>query len=262
MTKFELFLQTRDRIIEDFLQQRFKACFTGSSLLGAFEDEHQDFDIFAYNPEAFAEILYYMYYHKSGLFQIIDPFEKRTFNKWKEKGVSFYSFPLITIKFKYNLLFDVNVICKKDVHNIFDVLSNFDMDIIARGIDLHSGQELDLYKNRSITPNVAHVNPFNYQYEDLEYFTVKRTLRQFIRCVKYYKRGFNVDAVVQRYLEMLNYLIEYDEPHKKESMLKFIDENKSIAKTFKKIILKWQETKEWSDENNKICEELLLNDWK
>ena len=100
-------------------------CVTGSGLLGYMEGENQDIDIFVYDEGSFNRVLYKMEYDK--MFQIIDPLEKWKFKEWEQNQKIPYKLGLVTVKFKYNLAIDVNVILKKDKKSAFDVISSFDL---------------------------------------------------------------------------------------------------------------------------------------
>ena len=124
----------------DFLKgSDVNGCITGSCLLGYFEG--QDVDVFLYNEGAFNKLLYYLYYNP--MFLIIEPLEQWKFDEYTgRKQSTIDKFGLISIKFKYNMSIDVNIILKKGQHNIFDVLSAFDLDIIADGIDIKTQKRL------------------------------------------------------------------------------------------------------------------------
>ena len=61
-------------------EQPVKGCITGSCLLGYFEGENQDIDLFVYDEKSFNKILFAMYHND--LFQILDPLEKWKFEQY------------------------------------------------------------------------------------------------------------------------------------------------------------------------------------
>ncbi len=107
-----------NNVIDILKKQDIDACITGSCMLGFNPDWNQDIDVFCYDKPSFNKLLFYMFYN--GLFIIDDPLEKHKFNEYiNNDKSSLDSIGLITIKFKYNLLIDVNIIYKKFQNNIF-----------------------------------------------------------------------------------------------------------------------------------------------
>src|ERR1035438_2003047 len=113
--------------IEIIKNQDINGCITGSCLLDYFKN--QDIDVFVYDKSSFNKLLFFMHYNP--MFTILDKLELHKFNEYIDSDKSsLESIGLITIKMKYNLLIDVNVILKKGNKNAFDVISNFDIDLI------------------------------------------------------------------------------------------------------------------------------------
>ena len=103
--------------IELLKEQKVNGCITGSCLLDYFEG--QDIDLFVYDKSSFNKLLFFMYYNP--MFTILDPLEKHKFEDYTDNDKSsLKSIGLITIKFKYNLLVDVNVIYKEYHKNCFE----------------------------------------------------------------------------------------------------------------------------------------------
>ena len=75
------------------------------------------------------------------------------------------------------------------------------MDIIAKGFDIETQQYLDLSEN---LPNKqATWNKWNTNFYDPELWQISRILRQLERIIKYHKRGYNTDAVVHKYIDLI-----------------------------------------------------------
>lgn len=233
------------------IDQDVEGCLTGSSLLDYYEG--QDVDIFCYNEAAFTKMIYSMYFSK--LFLLIEPIEKWKFKEYTEKNSSsLKKFGMISIKFKYNMSVDVNVIFKKTANNIFAVLSSFDMNIIARGIDLKTKEMLDLSGGVS---KDATWNKWNTAFYSVNLWETGRLLRQFQRCIKYYKRGYNTDLVVLKYKELLLGLLEYENIFKSERMDNKVSEMKKSGEILLKIFNTWLETHYLSEEDEKKLEETI-----
>lgn len=225
-----------EEVIEWVKKQPIKGCITGSCLLDYFEG--QDVDVFVYDEKSFQKILFAMYHND--MFHILDPIENWKFEQYINKNQdNFYKFGLITIKFTYNTCIDVNVILKKRCTDIFSVLSSFDMDIIARGYDIETKQTLDLSENEG--KKVATWNKWNTAFYSTEIWQISRILRQLERCFKYHKRGYNTDAVVLKYLELIEKLQEFNNIFSSENFdnkLKITQSNTLIVKQICEIWLK------------------------
>lgn len=236
----------RDHInsaIELIKNQDIDGCLTGSCLLDFFEG--QDIDVFCYSEAAFTKLLYTLYFNK--MFIIEDPLEQWKFDDWTTNAnrSSLKKLGLITIKFKYNLLVDVNVIYKEKMNSIFNVLSTFDMDIICKGFDLKTKMYLDLFPH---TEKIATWNKWNPAFYDFNIWHLSRILRQFERVIKYQKRGYDTDEVTLKYIDILKQGISYRNIF---NSIK-VDEKVELIKTNGTILIQileqWLKTHTISDE--------------
>ena len=224
-------------------EQDVKGCITGSCLLDYFEG--QDIDVFLYDDKQFTKLLFAMYHNDK--FQILDPLEQ-----WKcERYINnpydnFKKFGLTTIKFYYNTCVEINIIVKKNCDNIFSVMSSFDMDIICKGYDIETKQYLDL-SDKTSDDKIATWNKWNVAFYSTEIWQISRILRQLERCFKYYRRGYNTDAVVKKYIELIGSLQKYNSIFSSENFnekLKVTQANTLIVKQISEV---WLETHEISD---------------
>lgn len=229
--------------------QPINGCITGSCLLDYFEG--QDVDVFVYSEKQMSKLLYSMYYNP--MFILLEETEKWKFDKFTNeeyRSKSLSNIP-ISIKFKYNTCIDVNVVLKKDCKNIFDVLTSFDMNIIARGIDIKTKQYLDLAGTECIATKTASYNIWNPHYSDPSLWKTTQLLRQFERCIKYHNRGYNTDPMVVTYIELIDKILNYNNIF---SSISFDEKLKHIQQNFlivKEIFEFWLKT-------HKITEEELL----
>jgi len=229
-------------------------CITGSSLIGYFPDSNQDIDVFLYDHQSFRNLYNKMYFDNK--FQIIDPLEKWKFNR--EVNYDEYKTQnLITIKFLYNNCLPINIILKKGKNNIFSVLSSFDMDIIAKGYDIFTNQVLDLTGDSLIT-KTADWNKWNTNFYTPDLWASKRLLRQLLRIIKYYKRGFDTDKVAKKYLNIIDKILEYpDNLFSKESFEEQLKEDKKKYSNMKKLIELWLETHNFSKKELEELDKLI-----
>jgi hypothetical protein len=191
--------------IEWIKTQPVDACITGSCLLDYFEN--QDVDVFCYSEKSFTE-LYYAMYH-SPMFTILDKLEIWKSDQFRTKeafSTNKHASGVTTIKFMYNTCIPVNIIFKKNCTNIFSVLSSFDLNIICKGYDLRAKDYLDLTTSPG---KVVGYNKWNPKFNSVEVWQISRILRQLERCFKYYKRGYNTDAVVLKYIDLINTLKDF-----------------------------------------------------
>jgi len=240
-----------DEVINWAKEQPIEGCITGSCLLGYFEG--QDVDIFCYNEKSTISLIYAMQYDKR--FVIQDKLEQWKLNKFLRKNDDAGKYGILTIKFLYNTCIPVNVVYKKNCHNIFSVISSFDMDIIAKGYDIKTKKSLDLSEN--LPDNTATWNKWNRSYYSDEIWEISRLLRQVVRCVKYHRRGFNTDLVVKKYLSKLNELLEYENLFNSlefDEKLKVIKANATIVKD---VFQTWLDTHEMSDEEMDLINEKI-----
>lgn len=225
-----------EQAIDWIKQQPINGCITGSCLLDYFEG--QDIDVFVYNEQSFNKILFAMKYDK--MFQILDPLEQWKFDEYINKGQSsFNKLGLVTIKFKYNLSVDINVIYKKYSANAFSVLASFDMNIICKAYDIASKEVLDLTNN---TGKVADWNRWNSAYYDFNIWRVGRLLRQVERCIKYYNRGYDTDKIILKYIDLIREYEEYESVFKSEKFNEKLEENQRNISTVKELMNVWLET--------------------
>jgi len=232
-----------DEVVQWLKEQPIKGCITGSCLLDYFEG--QDVDIFVYDEKSFAKAIFAM--HHNDMFNILDPMEKWKFDQYINKNEkTFFKFGLVTIKFTYNTCVPVNIILKKNCTNIFSVLSSFDMDIISKGYDIETKQYLDLSENKG--KKVATWNKWNTVFYSNEIWQISRILRQLERCFKYHRRGYNTDALVQKYIELIQRLQDYHSIFNSDNFnekLKVTQRNTLIVKQLCEL---WLETHEITDE--------------
>jgi hypothetical protein len=230
-------------VIEWVKQQPIHGCITGSCLLDYFEG--QDVDIFVYDEKSFTKIMYAMHYND--MFQILDPLEKWKFDQFINKNEStFFKFGVLTIKFTYNTCIPVNIILKKKCNNIFSVLSSFDLDIISKGYDILSGQYLNLSQN--LPDKKATWNKWNTTYYSEEIWEINRILRQLQRCFKYHNRGYNTDAVVIKYIELIDRIQEVNNIFSSQNFDEKLKITKANTMIVKKLCETWLETHKITDE--------------
>jgi hypothetical protein len=231
-----------DASIEWIKKQPINGCITGSCLLDYFEG--QDIDVFVYDEKSFVKILFAMYHND--MFTILDPLEEWKFEQYISKNDStFYKFGLVTIKFNYNTCVPINIILKKKCQDIFSVLSSFDLDIICKGYDIQTKQYLDLSENGDT--KIATWNKWNTSYYSEEIWKMSRILRQLERCFKYHKRGYNTDAVILKYIDILDKLTAFENifnSNKFDDRLKVTKANTIIIKQLCELWLKTHEIDE------------------
>lgn len=231
-------------------QPDINGCITGSTVLGYFEG--QDIDIFVYDQSSFFKLLFAMHY--SNDFHILDPLDKWKFNRAiSNKDDLFKSFGMTTIKFMYNTCVPVNVIIKNGKKDIFSVLASFDMDIISKGYDLLTGKTLDLTDGSQET-KIASFNKWNPVFYSTEIWQMARVLRQLIRCFKYHDRGYNTDAVVLKYIELIDKVQKEQSIFSSESYNETLKIRKQNTKLMKEICLKWLETHKVTKEELELLE--------
>jgi len=221
-------------------------CITGSVLLDYFEGA--DIDVFVYDKSSFNKLLFFMHYNP--MFTRLDPLEKHKFHEYvNEDKSSLESIGLITIKFKYNLCVDVNIVFKKFHKNIFDVLSNFDLDIIANGYDIKTGKLLSLRETSGLEGTW---NRWNTSFYKSDFWSTKRLLRQFERVVKYTQRGYNLDSVTDKYIELIEEIIKTENFYKSEKGSKYFTDTMEQFEIVLKIL------KIWKTEHKMTEEQLLI----
>jgi hypothetical protein len=237
--------------IEILKEQKINGCITGSALLEYFEG--QDIDLFVYDKSSFNKLLFFMHYNS--MFNILDPLEKYKFDEYiNNDKSSLEKLGLITIKFKYNLCVDVNVIYKKFHKNCFDVLSNFDLDIITTGYDIKTKETLSL---RQTTGKVGTWNKWNNSFHETDFWSTKRLLRQFERVIKYTERGYDLSAVTDKYIEIIKEIIKKENFYKSEKGTAYFTENIEQFEIVLKILQNWQKTLKVTPEELTILKTLI-----
>ncbi len=228
-------------------QKELEACITGSIFLDYFPGEHQDVDIFCYSEESFRELLFFMNYNP--IFQILDKLEAYKFKSYIKKGQSSLNkISLITVKFTYNLCVPVNIVYRKGNKNLFDVISGFDLDLVAQGFCLKTGKYHSL---RESTGMDGTWNKWSKQFYDPSIWDAKRLMRQFSRIIKYESRGYDLSSVTDKYIEIVEQMLELENIYKTERGTEFYNK---IKKEFTLVLNILQEYKK----NRKISDEELL----
>lgn len=223
-----------DGAIEILKKQDINGCITGSCLLGEFEG--QDIDVFVYDKPSFNKLLFYMHY--DSMFTILDPLEQHKFQEYIDTDrSSLKQLGLITIKFKYNLLVDVNIVYKEFHRTIFDVLSNFDMDIIATGYDIKTQETISL---RQTTGLKGTWNKWNTSFYKSDFWSIKRLLRQFERVIKYTERGYDLTSVTDKYIQIVEDIISKENYYKTEKGTKFYNDTIEQFEVVLKILQAWK----------------------
>lgn len=238
--------EQQQKLIDYIKTIQVKGCITGSCLLPDYY-EKSDVDIFLYDSASFIKLYYTL--RLNPMFTILDPLElwKASMIETKDFANNKHHTGVTTIKLVYNTCIDINIILKKNCTNIFSVLSSFDMDLISKGYDLESKQYLDL-SGDSVSTKIVNFNKWNPEFQSTEIWSISRILRQLERCFKYYKRGYNTDAVINKYIELINTLQEFQSVFNSENFnekLKVTQENTLIIKRLCEL---WLKTHEITDE--------------
>lgn len=228
-------------------QKDIKGCITGSSLLGYFPNEEklQDVDVFLYNTKSFTGLFYAMYHNP--MFSILDPLELWKADRFRTNERDSYKKGILTIKFTYNTCVEVNLIYKNDSANIFAVLSTFDMDIISRGYDLEAKKMLDLSIPGNIENKIASCNVWNTKFNEPELWEVNSLLRQIERVIKYYRRGYNTDAVMIKYMELADTVLTMQDIFHSDTYSEKLDQNKKNVKAIKALCKLWLKDHTFTD---------------
>ena len=233
-------------VIEWIKEQPVKGCITGSSLLGEYW-KGMDIDLFCYDEKSFTKMLFAM--HHNPMFHILDPLEAWKFEQHISKESSYSKKGLVnTIKFIYNTVIPVNIIYKKQSSDIFSVLSNFDLDIISKAYDVETKQYLDLGNEEGRKNKIATWNKWNTSFYSGEVWQISRILRQLERCFKYYKRGYNVDNVIIKYIELIDQLQEFTDIFNSVDYTAKLKATKANTKIVRQICEVWLKTHEITDE--------------
>jgi len=233
-----------DYIIEYLKKQPFvDGCITGSCMLDEYWDG-MDVDLFLYSEKSFQAILWNLYYNED--FLILDKAEQWKFEQYVTKDNGKSPFGVTSLKFVYNTCIPVNIIYKRYCSSIFDILATFDMNIIAKGYDIKTGQILDL-SGDSFKTKIANPNSWNSNYYDPSLWQISRVLRQLERCIKYYKRGYNTDAVVLKYIELIDIIQNYQNIFDSPTFNEKLKIRKANTKLIKQILIVWLNTHEITD---------------
>lgn len=238
--------EQQQKLIDYIKTIQVKGCITGSCLLPDYY-EKSDVDIFLYDSASFIKLYYTL--RLNPMFTILDKLElwKASMIETKDFANNKHHTGVTTIKLVFNTCIDINIILKKNCNNIFSVLSSFDMDLISKGYDLESKQYLDL-SGDSVSTKIVNFNKWNPAFQSTEIWSISRILRQLERCFKYYKRGYNTDAVINKYIELINTLQEFQSVFNSENFnekLKVTQENTLIIKQLCEL---WLKTHEITDE--------------
>lgn len=221
-------------VVEILKKQEIEGCITGSCLLDYFEG--QDIDLFTYDENSFTKLLWFMYYDP--MFTILDPLELYKFKSFTNKGKSSLDkLGLITIKFKYNLCVDVNIIFKKFNKTCFDVISNFDLDIITTAYDIKTGKTISL---RESTGKVGTWNKWNSSFYEIDFWGTKRILRQFERVIKYTNRGYDLTSVTDKYIEIVEEVLNIENVFNTEKSNKYHNDSIEQFEVVLKILKIWK----------------------
>lgn len=233
-----------ENVIDLLKKQDINGCITGSCMLGFTEKWNQDIDVFCYDEQSFIALLYFMKYNP--MFLILDPLEKNKFEEYtKNNKSSLDTLGLISVKFKYNMLIDVNIIFKKFNKTCFDVISNFDLDIISIAYDIKTKKTLDL---RESTGLVGTWNKWNSSFYKADFWSTKRLLRQFERVVKYTERGYDLTAVTDKYIELVEEILTKENFFKTEKGSKYFTDNMETFEVVLKILKVWKRDLKMSPE--------------
>jgi hypothetical protein len=236
--------ENQKQAIQWIKDQKIKGCLTGSCLLGYFENS--DVDFFAYTEASFTQMFYTMYHNP--MFQILDPLESWKAANFIERKLDNYNkTKLITIKFHFNTCIPVNIIYKSHCTDGYSVISSFDMDVITKCYDTFIQQEIDLTYG-SVESKIVSWNKHNQNFYDPALWQISRILRQLERVVKYHKRGYSTDAVVHKYIELIDQVQNFENIFSSNNFSETLKIKKSNTKIVKKICQKWLETHEISDE--------------
>lgn len=233
-------------------EQKLKGAITGSCLLEYFEGA--DVDWFAYGEESFTQMFYAMYYNP--MFHILDPLEKWKADKFMSSPSNKMFHGVQTIKFIWNTCLPVNIVLKKNCHNAFSVIASFDLSIICKAYDTYLGKELDLTDGTDKT-KIATFNKWNTAFYNSELWEISRILRQLERVIKYHKRGFNTDAVVVKYIELIEEVQKYQSIFDSDSFNETLKIRKRNTKVVKQICEVWLKTHEMSEEQLELLKEKI-----
>jgi hypothetical protein len=181
-----------------------QGCISGSCLLPDSEMfEDSDIDVFVYN---YTELIRVVTLLNSQMMPLNNIERLKLKNLYQNKS-SLKKIGLTSHKFNYNGK-TINVIYKKGCHNLLDVLSSFDIDIVCKGIDLQTLQMLDLTYG-SVQKRKAGHNRWNTK-ETADVFSIFRCVSQYERCIKYISRGYDMQDVIEFYLCIIDEALAFE----------------------------------------------------
>lgn len=240
------------KALEWAMSRDIKGCVTGSALLKYF-DEKSDIDIFCYDQASFLKLYYEMYYDP--MFQILDKIEL-----WKAQQIMTKDFfinkhftGVTSLKFTYNTCINLNIVLKKGYDNVFAVLSSFDINLVCKAYDLSTKKYLDLTEG-STESKIVNYNSWNPAFLSTEIWQISRILRQMERIIKYHKRGYNTDAVVLKYIELIDRLEEYKSIFKSETFNEKLKTLQTNTASLKKICELWLKTHTITDKELELLQ--------
>ena len=77
-------------------------------------------------------------------------------------------------------------------------------------------------------------------------------LRQFQRCIKYYKRGYDTDLVVEKYIELLDRLLTYKNVFKSSKFDERLESIKLNGKILKTLLNLWLLNHEFTEKEMEL----------
>ena len=107
--------------------------------------------------------------------------------------------------------------------------------------------EKKIVKDSSIT-KIASWNKWNPAFYEPELWEVNKLLRQFERVIKYHKRGYNTDALVIKYIELIDEILKLQDIFNSANYTERLKLNKKNLKVVKKLCELWLKTHEFTDE--------------
>lgn len=229
--------------IDKLLTTDIDGCITGSCLLDDNFDEWvsaPDIDIFTYSIAAqihAIDVLEYVYGFKPGKYDS----SKNQLEQWKVKMLRTRDhkkdMPLSTVSM-YRDGLTVNVSYRKDQKKLIDVISVFDMTIIMKGIDIHTGYTLDLTGDNK---RIATPNPLRNQ--DPTMFNAEHWVRQFDRVIKYWNRGYDTRPMAQFYINMISTVLDEGDQYTTDKSKEMYEEFVTTYSSIKDTIQEWLDEK-------------------
>ena len=239
----------------DFIKnQNFKGCISGSCMIGYWEG--QDVDVFLYSKSAFIKAYYTLKFNS--LCVIDDPIHQWSSDNLEEDiDRQFKKRDVVSIKFIYNTCVPINLVWKYGGDSLFNVLESFDINIICKGFDLETKQYLDLTGDSLIT-KIADWNRYNTKYNKKDIWSLNSILRQFKRQIKYHERGFNMDLVVLKYIDIINSIQKIENIFKNSEKYKeILNTSKNNTMLLKKVLENWLENHSISEEEIELIDKKM-----